>query len=91
MFTCPLSASSAPLRESILHAKAQRTQRLCSWIKVVRVARRRDAVSSQKPPSHKKALPYFRPRDAEALPYLQNLLALPNYSDIAGYIESDVG
>jgi hypothetical protein len=57
MFTCPLSASSAPLRESILHAKAQRTQRLYSWIKVVRVARRRDAVSSQKPPSHKKHFP----------------------------------
>lgn len=37
---------------------------------------------------HKKALPYFKPRDAEALPYLENLLALPNYSDIAGYIEA---
>lgn len=38
---------------------------------------------------HKKALPYFKPRDAEALPFLENLLALPNYSDIAGYIESE--
>ncbi|HEU4838520.1 MAG TPA: KilA-N domain-containing protein [Micavibrio sp.] len=35
----------------------------------------------------KKAVGYFKPRDPEALPYIQNLLALPNYSDIAGYIE----
>lgn len=38
-----------------------------------------------------KALPYFKERDVKALPYIENLLALPNYSDIAGYIESDVG
>lgn len=38
---------------------------------------------------HKKALAYFKPRDADALPYLENLLALPNYSDIAGYIETE--
>lgn len=38
---------------------------------------------------HKKALPYFKPRDPEAIPFLENLLALPNYSDIAGYIESE--
>lgn len=37
---------------------------------------------------HKKALQYFAPRDAAALPYLKNLLALPNYSDIAGFIEA---
>ena len=37
----------------------------------------------------KKALTYFGPRDPEALPFLENLLALPNYSDIAGYIESE--
>ena len=42
MFTFALSASSAPLRESILHAEAQRTQRLCTKTKAVRVARRRD-------------------------------------------------
>lgn len=36
---------------------------------------------------HKKALPYFKARDPEALPYIENLLALPNYSDIAGFIE----
>lgn len=36
---------------------------------------------------HKKALPYFKPRDPVALPYLEKLLALPNYSDVAGYIE----
>lgn len=38
---------------------------------------------------HKKALGYFKPRDPEALPYIENLLALPNYSDIAGYIEGE--
>jgi hypothetical protein len=38
-----------------------------------------------------QALPYFKPRDPEALPFLENLLALPNYSDIAGYIEADDG
>lgn len=37
---------------------------------------------------HKKALPYFKERDSKALPYIENLLALPNYSDIAGYIEA---
>jgi hypothetical protein len=41
-----LSASSAPLRESILHAEAQRTQRLCTKIKAVCVARRRDTSSA---------------------------------------------
>lgn len=38
---------------------------------------------------HKKALGYFKPRDAEALPYIEKLLALPNYSDIAGFIEGE--
>jgi hypothetical protein len=37
----------------------------------------------------KKALAYFGPRDPEALPYIENLLALPNYSDIAGFIEHE--
>lgn len=36
---------------------------------------------------HKRALKYFKPRDPEALPYIENLLALPNYRDIAGFIE----
>lgn len=36
-----------------------------------------------------KALPYFKKRDPEALPYLEKLLALPNYSDVAGYIEAE--
>jgi len=40
---------------------------------------------------HKKALLYFKPRDPVALPYLENLLALPNYSDVAGYIEQGDG
>jgi hypothetical protein len=38
---CVLCAS-APLRESILHAEAQRTQRLCTETKAVCVARRQD-------------------------------------------------
>ena len=38
----------------------------------------------------KKALEYFAPRDPAALPYIENLLALPNYNDIAGFIEGDV-
>lgn len=37
---------------------------------------------------HKRALQYFAPRDASALPFIKNLLALPNYSDIAGFIEA---
>jgi hypothetical protein len=36
---------------------------------------------------HKKAREYFHPRDQAALPYIENLLALPNYRDIAGFIE----
>lgn len=35
----------------------------------------------------KKSLPYFKERDPAALPYLEKLLALPNYSDVIGYIE----
>lgn len=38
---------------------------------------------------HKKALAYFKPRDPEALQYIENLLALPNYSDIAGFIDAE--
>jgi hypothetical protein len=36
---------------------------------------------------HHRAAKYFKPRDPKALPYLKNLLALPNYSDVAGYVE----
>lgn len=36
-----------------------------------------------------RALPYFGERDPDALPHLERLLALPNYSDIAGFIEAD--
>ncbi len=34
-----------------------------------------------------RAIQYFGERDPESVPYLENLLALPNYNDIAGYIE----
>jgi hypothetical protein len=37
----------------------------------------------------KKAMEYFGPRDPAAIPYIENLLALPNYSDIAGFIEEE--
>ena len=57
MFTVPLSASSAPLRESILHAEALRTQRVCTWKNALCVARRRDIVSSQKSAPRKKYFP----------------------------------
>ena len=33
------------------------------------------------------AIPYFGKRDPAALPHLERLLALPNYRDIAGFIE----
>ena len=36
---------------------------------------------------HKRAISYFGERDPEAVPYLEQLLALPNYNDIAGFIE----
>lgn len=36
---------------------------------------------------HKRAIPYFGERDPNAVPYLEQLLALPNYRDIAGIIE----
>lgn len=36
---------------------------------------------------HKRAREYFLARDQSALPYMENLLALPNYRDIAGFIE----
>ncbi len=52
-----LSASSAPLRESILHAEARRTQRVCSWIKAVRVAQRRDTSSAYAPALNLRAIP----------------------------------
>lgn len=35
-----------------------------------------------------RAIPYFGDRDTAALPHLERLLALPNYSDIAGFIGS---
>lgn len=34
----------------------------------------------------KRSIEYFGPRDKAAIPYLKNLLALPNYSDIAGFL-----
>jgi len=37
---------------------------------------------------HKRAIPYFGERDPKSVPYLEQLLALPNYNDIAGFIES---
>ncbi|QHL91629.1 KilA-N domain-containing protein [Sphingomonas changnyeongensis] len=36
---------------------------------------------------HKRAIDYFGSRDTNAIPHLQNLLALPNYNDIVGFIE----
>ncbi len=59
MFTFPLSAPSAPLRESILHAEAQRTQRLCTWIKARCVARRRDTSSAFAPALSLRAIPVY--------------------------------
>ena len=37
----------------------------------------------------KRALEYFGPRDPAAIPYIEKLLALPNYRDIAGFIEAE--
>ena len=34
-----------------------------------------------------RAITYFGERDTKAVPYIENLLALPNYRDIAGFIE----
>lgn len=34
-----------------------------------------------------RAIAYFGERDKKSLPYLEKLLALPNYSEIAGFIE----
>jgi len=34
-----------------------------------------------------RCLPYFGERDPRAVPHLERLLALPNYSDVAGFIE----
>lgn len=36
---------------------------------------------------HTKAVQYFGQRDPKAVPFLEKLLALPNYSDVAGLIE----
>ena len=36
-----------------------------------------------------RAIPYFGERDRAAVPYIEQLLALPNYRDIAGFIEED--
>lgn len=36
----------------------------------------------------KRSVGYFAERDAKAVPHLQKLLALPNYREIAGFIES---
>ena len=54
-----LSASSAPLRESILHAEAQRTQRLCTKTKTIRVARRRGTSIAYAPALNLKAIPVY--------------------------------
>jgi len=59
MFTFPLSASSAPLRESILHAGAQRTPRVCTWTKAVRVAHRRETSNASAPALSLKAIPVY--------------------------------
>lgn len=34
----------------------------------------------------KRAIPYFGDRDRKAVPHIERLLALPNYSDVAGFI-----
>lgn len=36
-----------------------------------------------------RAISYFGERDRAAVPYIEKLLALPNYSDIAGFIEAE--
>jgi len=36
-----------------------------------------------------RALAYFGERDPACVPFIERLLALPNYSDIAGFIEAD--
>ena len=36
-----------------------------------------------------RAIAYFGERDPKAVPYVEQLLALPNYRDIAGFIEED--
>lgn len=38
-----------------------------------------------------RAIPYFGERDTKAVPFLEQMLALPNYSDIAGFIEDQSG
>ena len=60
LFTPSLSAPSAPLRESILHAEAQRTQRVCTGVKAVRVAQRRDTSSAYAPGLNFSAIPSLR-------------------------------
>jgi len=53
-----------PLRESILHAEARRTQRVCTWIKAVRVARRRDTSIAYAPALNLRAIPVYATFDA---------------------------
>jgi hypothetical protein len=36
---------------------------------------------------NQRAISYFADRDPKAVPYLERVLALPNYSDVVGYIE----
>lgn len=38
-----------------------------------------------------RAIKYFGDRDQESLPHLENLLALPNYSQVVGLIEDQSG
>jgi hypothetical protein len=64
MLTFPLSEPSAPLREAILHAEARRTQRVCTWIKAVRVARRRGTSSAYAPALNIRAIRVYATLDA---------------------------
>ena len=36
-----------------------------------------------------RAVKYFEPRDPHAVPHLKALLKLPNYNDIAGYLDTE--
>lgn len=36
-----------------------------------------------------RSIAYFGERDPDAVPYIEQLLALPNYRDVAGFIEDD--
>ena len=78
MFTFPLSASSAPLRESILHAEAQR---LCTWTKAVRVVRRRETSSASAPALNLKAIPVYA--TFESVVRIKGSPSAPKFTDAA--------